>query len=78
MHPTYPSATTLLPVSRVAEIAGIATPTLYSWLERGVVVPTHEAAGRPLFTKEAAQEIAALAEQRRELAEQWRLPKVSA
>ena len=74
----YPSNSTLLRPGTVAELAGIARPTLYSWLDAGWVRNSFDAEGTPLFSKEDAELVRALAERRREAEERRKLPKVSA
>jgi len=74
MNNPMASTTTLYSPQAVAELAGIAPKTMYQWIARGLVKNTFDLQGRPIFTREEAAQIAALAEQRRQVAEAMRLP----
>jgi hypothetical protein len=76
---SHPSTTTMFTPPEAAEAAGISPKTLYDWLNRGMVVPSHDLNGsRPIFTAEEVQRIRELAAQRKQVLEAMRLPKVPA
>lgn len=77
MEPIKSNCTLLSPAS-VAEVAGVSVPTVYSWIKRGVLVPTHDLEGRAVFTLEEARAVAAKAEERRALQAALQLPPVPA
>jgi len=74
----YPSNSTLFRPGTVAQMAEISRPTLYSWLDAGWVRNSFDAEGTPLFSKEDAELVKALAERRREAEERRKLPRVPA
>lgn len=77
MHST-PSTTSFLSPATVAEQAGISKPTIYTWIASGLVQPTLDVEGRPIFTAKEAEAVARLAEERRQVAQSLRVRKVSA
>lgn len=77
MDPT-PSNTTLLRPSTVAEMAQVSKPTIYNWLASGLIRPSYDAEGEPLFTQAAARDVVRLAEDRRQAMQAMRLPKIPA
>jgi len=62
---TVLSTTTLLPPAEVAKRVGIAVPTMYAWIQAGMVRNTFDVLGRPVFTREEVEMVRALAERRR-------------
>ena len=65
------SNTTLFTIGRVAEDAGIARQTLYSWLGEGLVSTRYDVRGSsrtdtPVFTNDERKAVIELAEERRE------------
>ena len=74
----HSSNTTLLTIGKVAEVANVSRPTLYSWIEAGLVTPRYEVEGpnsepTPVFTKQECADVARLAREREEHRTQLRL-----
>lgn len=74
------SNTTLLTIGKVADEAKVSRPTLYSWIEAGLVAPRFEVVGpksepTPVFTQQECQQVVALAEQREEHRSQLKLSR---
>lgn len=72
---TAMSDTTLLRPATVAALALVSKPTIYAWLTRGLVSPSYEVEGEPVFTREHAHEVVRLAQSRRMLQAAIRLPR---
>jgi len=70
-----PSTTTLLPLSAVAEAAGVTRQTIYNWLGAGVISHRYDVAGSPVFTRDERDRIVQVAKERRALLAEVRLPK---
>lgn len=77
MEPIKSNCTLLSPAS-VAEVAGVSVPTVYNWIKRGVLVPSHDVEGRAVFTIEEARAAAVKAVERKALAAALQLPPVPA
>lgn len=65
---------TLFGVAKVASIVDVSRPTIYSWIEHGLVSHRYTVDGAPAFTPSECTKIARLAEQRRRAREKVRLP----
>lgn len=65
---------TLFGVAKVASIVDVSRPTIYSWIEHGLVSHQHTVDGAPAFTPSECTKIARLAEQRRRVRDKVRLP----
>ena len=66
----------LLPLSHVAEDAGISRQTLYAWLDQGLVTHVFDVAGRPCFTGSERDAVVELAKARESARANFKLVKV--
>ena len=69
------STQSFLQIPAVAEAAGVSGQTLRNWIAAGLVVPTRDVEGRPVFTPFECDAIVALAKSRRYATELISLPQ---
>ncbi len=71
------SNTSLLTLGSVADAAGITRPTLYSWIEAGLVTPRFDVEETVVFTPQERDQVKALAKERAEHRSSLRLARSS-
>lgn len=65
---------TLYGMAKVASIVDVSRPTLYAWIEAGLVKHRHNLDGAPLFTPNELARVAKVAQERRRIRERVVLP----